>query len=141
MAEAVRDLREIARGLRPGMLDDGLGPALADLAAARRWPWTSTPRAGRAPPEIETAAYYVVCEALANAVKHAEATRVSVTARRHDGRLVVRVEDDGARRRRAGARRRPGRARGPHRRPRRPHGAGSRPGEGTRLEVVLPCGS
>ena len=109
--------------------------------AARRWPWTSNAPADRAPPEIETAAYYVVSEALANAVKHAEATRVSVTARRHDGRLVVRVEDDG----RGGAVPEPAgglagladriAAHGGHME------LESRPGEGTRLEVELPCGS
>ena len=141
VAEAVRDLREIARGLRPGMLDDGLGPALADLA--RRTPLAVDVEApaDRAPAEIETAAYYVVSEALANAVKHAEATRVSVTARRHDGRLVVRVEDDG----RGGAVPEPAGGLAGLADRIAAHGGRmeleSRPGEGTRLEVELPCGS
>jgi signal transduction histidine kinase len=141
VVEAVRDLREIARGLRPGMLDDGLGPALADLA--RRTPLAVDVEApdGRAPPEIETAAYYVVSEALANAVKHAGATRVSVSARRRDGRLVVRVQDDG----RGGAAPEPSGGLAGLADRIAAHGGRmeleSAPGEGTRLEVVLPCGS
>ena len=141
VADAVRDLREIARGLRPGMLDDGLGPALADLA--RRTPLEVAVDApeGRLPPEIETAAYYVVSEALANAVKHAGATRVSVTARRDDGRLVVRVEDDG----RGGAVPEPAGGLAGLADRVAAHGGEmtleSRSHEGTRLEVVLPCGS
>ena len=69
-AEAA-ELREIARGLRPGTLDDGLGPALADLA--RRTPLAMRVEApkGPIPGEVQTAAYYVACEAVANAVKHA----------------------------------------------------------------------
>jgi signal transduction histidine kinase len=141
VAEAVRDLREIARGLRPGMLDDGLAPALADLA--RRTPLVvdvDAP-AGRVAPEIETAAYYVVSEALANAVKHASASRVTVSARRDDGYLVVRVEDDG----RGGAA--PDAAGGLAGLADRVAAHGGRmalqsaPGAGTRIEVVLPCGS
>ena len=141
VAEAVRDLREIARGLRPGMLDDGLGPALADLA--RRTPLVVDVEApeGRIPAEIETAAYYVVSEALANAVKHAGATRVSVTARRDDGRLLVSVQDDG----RGGAAPEPSGGLAGLADRIAAHGGEmaleSRPGEGTRLEVVLPCGS
>lgn len=141
VADAVRDLREIARGLRPGMLDDGLGPALADLA--RRTPLEVEVEApeGRVPAEIETAAYYVVSEALANAVKHAGATRVSVTARRDDGRLVVSVADDGC----GGAAPDPAGGLAGLADRVAAHGGEmaleSPPGHGTRLEVVLPCGS
>lgn len=141
VAEAVRDLREIARGLRPGALDDGLGPALADLA--RRTPLVvdvDAP-AGRVAPEIETAAYYVVSEALANAVKHASASRVSVSARQDDGRFVVRVEDDG----RGGAAPDPAGGLAGLADRVAAHGGEmalrSAPGAGTRIEVVLPCGS
>ena len=52
--------------------------------------------AERLPPEIEAAAYFVACEALANAVKHADATHVRISAVREDGTLVVEVVDDGA---------------------------------------------
>ncbi len=141
VAEAVRDLREIARGLRPGALDDGLGPALADLARRTPLAVDVDAPAGRVAPEIETAAYYVVSEALANAVKHASASHVRVSARQDDGHLVVRVEDDG----RGGAAPDPAgglagladrvAAHGGH------MALDSAPGAGTRIEVVLPCGS
>ena len=51
--------------------------------------------AGRLPSEIEGAAYFVACEALANAVKHADATSVTISAARRNGTLVVEVADDG----------------------------------------------
>lgn len=141
VADAVRDLREIARGLRPGMLDEGLGPALADLA--RRTPLEVDVEApeGGVPAEIETAAYYVVSEALANAVKHARASRVTVTARRDDGRLLVRIADDGC----GGAVPEPAGGLAGLADRVAAHGGDmaltSPPGGGTRLEVVLPCGS
>jgi signal transduction histidine kinase len=45
--------------------------------------------------ETETALFYVCCEALANAVKHAHATRVAITVERLDGEIVATVSDDG----------------------------------------------
>ena len=49
----------------------------------------------RLPTEIEAAAYFVACEAIANAVKHARATQIRVCAERRNGSLVIEVEDDG----------------------------------------------
>src|SRR5205807_9236875 len=49
----------------------------------------------RLPPEIEAAAYFVACEAVANAVKHSNASEVRISAKRRDGNLVIEVEDDG----------------------------------------------
>jgi signal transduction histidine kinase len=49
----------------------------------------------RYPAEIEAAAYFVACEALTNAVKHSGASRVSISAARRNGRLIVEVHDDG----------------------------------------------
>jgi signal transduction histidine kinase len=49
----------------------------------------------RYPPAVETAAYFVVSEALANAAKHAMATEVVVSVVDANGRLVVEVADDG----------------------------------------------
>ncbi|HTI33022.1 MAG TPA: sensor histidine kinase [Miltoncostaea sp.] len=141
VAEAVRDLREIARGLRPGMLDDGLGPALADLARRTPLAVDVDAPAVRVAPEIETAAYYVVSEALANAVKHASASRVTVSARQDDGHLVVRVADDG----RGGATAETAGGLAGLADRVAAHGGRmaleSAPGAGTRIEVVLPCGS
>jgi len=94
---AVEELRELARGLHPAVLtEEGLGGALESLAARTRLPVRieSAP-AERLPDEIEAAAYFVACEAIANAVKHADATQIRVSAQRHNGRLVIEVEDDG----------------------------------------------
>jgi signal transduction histidine kinase len=141
LAEAVAGLREIARGLRPSALDGGLGPALADLARRSPLPVGVEGPPESLPPEIETAAYYVVLEAVANAVKHADATRVDVRAERLDGGLVVTIADDGCGGAAATA---SGGLAGLADRVAAHGGAmtvDSPPGAGTRLEVVLPCGS
>jgi len=95
IAVAIQELRELARGLRPSQLDAGLGSALEELAS--RVPITvsvdATPE--RLPVGIEATAYFVACEALTNAAKHAQASRVSLSAQRRNGSLVVRVSDDG----------------------------------------------
>jgi signal transduction histidine kinase len=49
----------------------------------------------RFPPDVEATAYFVASEALANVVKHADASSASITARRANGRVVVEVVDDG----------------------------------------------
>jgi len=51
--------------------------------------------ADRYPPEVEAAAYFVACEGLTNAVKHARAEHVLLRVARQDGVLVVSVADDG----------------------------------------------
>jgi signal transduction histidine kinase len=92
---AIEELRELARGVRPAQLDDGLAPALRELAG--RAPLVVEVIAGteRFPPHIETAAYFIACEGLTNAVKHAAATKVTLSARKEAGCLVVSVSDDG----------------------------------------------
>jgi signal transduction histidine kinase len=92
---AIEELRELARGVRPAQLDDGLAPALRELAG--RAPLTVEVRASaeRFPPQIETAAYFIACEGLTNAVKHAAATKVTLSTRSEAGCLVVCVSDDG----------------------------------------------
>ncbi len=92
---AISDLRTIAAGLRPPRLDQGLRAALADLARGAGVPVALDAAANRAPPEIEAAAYYVACEALTNAVKHASATHVQVRTDQRDGVLHLVVADDG----------------------------------------------
>jgi signal transduction histidine kinase len=94
---AVDELRELARGVHPAVLtEEGLAGALESLASRTPIPVSllCVPEE-RLAPEIEAAAYYVVCEAIANAVKHSHATGVRVSAERTNGRLVVAVEDDG----------------------------------------------
>ncbi len=94
---AVDELRELARGVHPAVLtEEGLGVALEALAARTPLPvkLVSAPD-DRLPPEIEAAAYFVACEAIANAVKHAQATSVRITAERRNGKLIIEVADDG----------------------------------------------
>ncbi|MCC6783535.1 MAG: hypothetical protein IT457_11900, partial [Planctomycetes bacterium] len=93
---AVRELRDLANGLHPAILSDGgLAAALDDLAARTPLPVRLEATAERFAPEIEAAAWFIACEAVANSVKHARATRIDVEVRRREGRLVLAVADDG----------------------------------------------
>ena len=92
---AIEELRQLAGGLRPAQLDAGLGAALRDLARRAPLPVEVDAAADRFPTDIEAAAYFCACEGLTNAVKHAHASRIRLSARRNDGRLVVSVTDDG----------------------------------------------
>ena len=94
---ALDDLRRLANGLHPAILTEaGLRAALSSLARRSALPVTLDAELdGRYPAEIETAAYYLVSEALTNAAKHADASGISVTVRERDLRLVVDVSDDG----------------------------------------------
>ncbi len=97
LEEALDELRELARGIHPAILTDrGLAPALESLVARAPVPVeiASLPE-DRLPEPVEAAVYYVVAEALTNAAKYAQASRVSVTVQRQDGSAVVRVADDG----------------------------------------------
>ena len=94
---SLSELRELARGIHPAVLTDhGLEPALQALA--ERAPVPVTVQADdeeRLPGAVESAAYFVVSEALANVAKYAQATQASVTVRRVDGHVTVDVTDDG----------------------------------------------
>jgi signal transduction histidine kinase len=91
------ELREIARGLHPAALaDGGLRPALKTLARRCAVPVRLDVQPdARFPEPIELAAYYVVAEALTNAVKHAQATVIDVQVETGEGLLRVGVRDDG----------------------------------------------
>ncbi len=95
--EALRELRDLARGIHPPVLADrGLEAAVRSLAAASPIPVTvSVENPGRTKPPVESAAYFVVAEALANAGKYAGANRLSVQVARGGGVLSVEIEDDG----------------------------------------------
>jgi signal transduction histidine kinase len=95
--DVLNELRETARGLHPAILaQGGLRPALAALARRSAVPVRLDVQvAGRLPEQAEMAAYYVVAEALTNAVKHAHATVVEVHVDAGDDMLRVRVRDDG----------------------------------------------
>ncbi|HET8600146.1 MAG TPA: histidine kinase [Segeticoccus sp.] len=138
LGTAVSELRQLAHGIRPSCLDDGLGAALASLTEAGPVPVTVVVRAGQLPDDVTATAYYVVMEAVTNAIKHAGASRIEVAVEQHEAVLAVRVCDDG----RGGADQ---------------SGAGwsglrdritavggslavhSPPEAGTRVEVLLPC--
>jgi len=97
LALALGELREPARGIHPAVLTDrGLRPALEGVVARTPIPVELTILLeGRLPEAIEAAAYYVVCEALANVAKYADASTAKVSIEQADGRLVVEVGDDG----------------------------------------------
>jgi signal transduction histidine kinase len=97
LAGAVEDLQEISRGIHPAILSKGgLMPALKGLARRSSVPVELEVGAiERLPQELETAAYYVASEALANAAKHARASVVEVQLAVRDGRLHVSIRDDG----------------------------------------------
>jgi signal transduction histidine kinase len=95
--EALVELRDLARGIHPPVLDAGLGDALATLAARSLIPveLTADIRA-RPTPAIETIAYFCAAELLANAAKHSGANKVRVDVAARRGTLRLRVSDDGA---------------------------------------------
>jgi len=93
---AVEELRSLAHGIHPGALTQaGLSSALEALAARVPIPVTVDATTERFAAEVEVTAYFVASEALANVVKHADASKVSVSARRDNGTLVIEVSDDG----------------------------------------------
>jgi len=97
LTDVMEELREISRGLHPAILErGGLGPALRALARRAGVPVELEVRVrGRLPERVEVAAYYVVSEALANAVKHARASVVEVDVDVTDEILRLLVRDDG----------------------------------------------
>jgi signal transduction histidine kinase len=95
---ALKELRDLARGIHPAILTNrGLAAALDDLAARATVPVevTGSPRE-RLPDEVEAAVYFVVSECLANVGKHAQASVATVSVRVEGNALVVEVSDDGA---------------------------------------------
>ena len=93
---AVQELRDLAQGIHPGILTQGgLAHALEALAARAPLQVAVDATPERFSPEVEATAYFVACEALTNTVKHADASRASIGARRENGLLVIEVSDDG----------------------------------------------
>ncbi|MDQ4038699.1 MAG: sensor histidine kinase [Actinomycetota bacterium] len=139
---ALKELRELARGIHPPILiEEGLAAALETLAERSPVPVeVSVSANNRLSPPLEAAAYYVVSESLANVAKHAQASAVLVKVRSDDGGVRVEVIDDGV----GGAMPRGGSGL---------EGLADRvaaldgrfvvesvPGEGTRIMAELPCG-
>jgi signal transduction histidine kinase len=98
VGDALAELRDLVRGIRPPVLADrGLEAAITALADRSPLPVGVTADIDRRPTDpVETAAYFVVAEALTNAAKHADATRVDVRLERRGNLLRVEVVDDGS---------------------------------------------
>jgi signal transduction histidine kinase len=141
LAVALEELRELSHGIHPAVLTErGLSAALEELVDRAALPaHLEVSIDVRPPPGVEAAAYFMVSEALTNAVKHSHAREVRVSASREQGELIIEVADDGI----GGA---------------APHGGSglrgltdrvealggtlvvsSPPGRGTRLRAELPC--
>jgi signal transduction histidine kinase len=96
LSNALSELRELARGLHPQVLSvGGLGAALPQLADRVPVPVEVRSTEDRFPEAVESTAYFVVSEALANVAKYANASCAEVCAERSNGDLVVSVTDDG----------------------------------------------
>jgi signal transduction histidine kinase len=135
---AVAELRQIAHGLRPSALDDGLPAAISRLVRSLPMPIDLDVDDVPLPDDVATTAYFVIAEAVTNAVKHANATRIVLKVTRDFGDVRVHIADDG----RGGAviARSSGladrvAALGGHLTVHSPRG------QGTTVEVTLPCAS
>jgi signal transduction histidine kinase len=96
LALSLAELRELARGIHPAVLEHGLAAAL-DSLATRSVVRTSVAYEPRAPlPQpVELAAYFVASEALANVAKYAQATAVTIRVWRSDSAASIEIADDG----------------------------------------------
>ncbi|MGH8900359.1 MAG: histidine kinase [Egibacteraceae bacterium] len=141
LQRALSELRQLAQGIHPAILtQQGLGAAVGSLAEQAPLPVEVAVPGRRYPAPVETTAYFVICEALTNITKYAQASMARVAIEQADGRLTVEVVDDGV----GGAD--PARGSGLS-------GLADRvaalegqlrvespPGEGTRVRAELPCG-
>jgi signal transduction histidine kinase len=95
--DALADLRDLARGIHPPVLDNGLASALDSLAASSAIPASVTASIGQRPaPAIETIAYFCAAELLANATKHSFANQITINiSTERAGVLRLDVSDDG----------------------------------------------
>jgi signal transduction histidine kinase len=95
--EALEDLRDLARGIYPPLLaDQGLSAALEAQARKSTLPVTvESAELGRFPQDVEAAIYFSCLEALQNVAKYAQASRVTISLDRSNGRLSFAVTDDG----------------------------------------------
>jgi signal transduction histidine kinase len=97
LADSLAELRELARGIHPAVLDHGLAAALDSLASRSPVPTKVEYEAdGDLPEPVELAAYFVASEALTNVAKYAHATTASVRVSRHGPTAVIEIADDGA---------------------------------------------
>jgi signal transduction histidine kinase len=96
LARSLAELRELARGIHPAVLEHGLAPALDSLAIRSPVHTTVSCETGpRLPEQVELAAYFVASEALTNVAKYAGATHATVRVWRAGTHANVEVADDG----------------------------------------------
>jgi signal transduction histidine kinase len=96
LKSAQAELRSLARGIHPvALTQQGLSAALESLAEQSAIPIDIAAPACRYAPVVEATAYFIVCEAVTNVIKHAQATKATVNVRHGNGILVVEVTDDG----------------------------------------------
>ncbi|MCK0091857.1 sensor domain-containing protein [Rhodococcus sp. F64268] len=94
---ALQDLRDLIRGIHPQILAErGLAAAVDDVAARSPIPVDVQLPLPRMPADVESTAYFAVCEALANVARHAGASQVSVSGRVAESTLFLDVTDDGS---------------------------------------------
>ncbi len=94
--EALAELRDLARGIHPAVLDRGLDAALSSLTESSAVPVELTVSISKRPsPAIETIAYFCAAELLANVAKHSSAAKASIVVSDDEGELVLTVGDDG----------------------------------------------
>jgi len=95
--DALADLRDLARGIHPPVLDSGLASALDSLAASSAIPASVVAEIGQRPaPAIETIAYFCAAELIANATKHSYADQIKIKVyTERSGVLRLEVSDDG----------------------------------------------
>jgi signal transduction histidine kinase len=97
LQSALREVQDLAHGIYPRiLLEHGLLACVEALAESAPTPITYTVQDARWSREVELTAYFVVCEALTNAYKHAQARTVHVHAESTPTGLVVTVHDDGS---------------------------------------------
>jgi signal transduction histidine kinase len=142
LSAALEELRELTQGIHPTILAErGLPAALEELCQRAVLPAdVRVALDGRLPEQVESAAYFVVSEALTNAAKHSHASEVRVAASTDGQALTVQVADDGI----GGAA--PGPGTGLRGLADRVEALGGRlivsspPGQGTSLRAEIPCG-
>jgi signal transduction histidine kinase len=96
LLQAIREVRDLARGLHPTILTErGLAAAVEALTERAPVPVEARVTESRLPAEVEVAAYYVIAEALTNVARYAGATSVAVEVTSEEHELAVTVADDG----------------------------------------------
>jgi signal transduction histidine kinase len=96
LALVIDELRDLAHGIHPAVLGQvGLEQSIRSLAERYRIPIDVDLPAGRFAEATELTAYYVIAEAITNAIKHAQASRISVHGDQASGQLRITISDDG----------------------------------------------